>query len=86
MSDALELQAFSLKELESIELNHDPDPDNPSIGFVGKIKQSTLERVYEMRQQQHRRSDIPACVIALGHISNHLVGLAEDIEVEMEQR
>jgi hypothetical protein len=74
---------FSLKELEPIELTHDPDPDNPRIAFVGNIKQSTLDKIYEMRQQDRRRRETPRCVIALGHIHDHLVGLAQDIAVEM---
>jgi hypothetical protein len=79
-----EPQPFSLSELAELPMTHDPDPENPSIRcWVGKIKPSTLERVYELREAERRRLETPECVKALGHLADHLVGLAQDIEVEL---
>jgi hypothetical protein len=80
-----EPQPFSLSELAGLPMTHDPDPENPSTGcWVGKIKPSTLERVYELRLQESRRRDISKSVTALNHIHDHLVGLAQDIEFELQ--
>jgi hypothetical protein len=34
-------------------LHHDPDPDNPSIGFTGQLsRQSLLERIERLRRER----------------------------------
>jgi hypothetical protein len=74
---------FSLKELESIELTLDPDPENPSIGFIGKIKQSTLDTIFEMRQAEHRRQQANTPYLrTLGHIGDYLEGWRRTILTE----
>jgi hypothetical protein len=78
-----EPQPFSLSELAELPMTHDPDPENPSIGWAGKIKPSVLERVYELREAERRRLETPKCVTTLNHIHDHLVGLAQDIEFEL---
>jgi hypothetical protein len=78
-------ESFSLKELAAMPVDHDPSPDElPSIGFCGKISRDALERVYELREAERRRREIPACITALGRLHDHLVGLAQDIAVEYE--
>jgi hypothetical protein len=79
-----EPQPFSLSELAGLPMTHDVDPENPSTAcWVGKVKPSTLERVYELREAERRRLETPKCVTALNHIHDHLVGLAQDIEFEL---
>lgn len=78
--------SFSLAALSELPMTHDPDPENPSIGWSGNLKPSTIERVQEMREQAQRDAQLPKCLIALGRIQDHLVGLAEDIRIEMEER
>lgn len=83
-----EPQPFSLAELAAMDFPpHDPDPETPSIGcWIGKIKRSVLEQTYELREAERRRRDTPACVTALGHIHDHLVGLAQDLLIEVGEQ
>jgi hypothetical protein len=76
-------QPFRLADLHSEGCSHNPDPENFSIGFVGKVSEETRRRVYELREAQSRRH-VPACVIALKHLHDHLVGLSDDIRAEVE--
>jgi hypothetical protein len=80
-------QAFSLAALAAMPVDHDPSPGEiPSIGFCGRISKHALERVYELREAERRRREIPAGVTALNRIHDHIVGLVQDILVEMEER
>ncbi|MGD0163698.1 MAG: hypothetical protein ABSB39_14625 [Candidatus Sulfotelmatobacter sp.] len=81
------IEAFSLKELAAMPVDHDPSPDEiPSIGFCGKISRDALGRVYEIREAERRRRELPAGLTALNRIHDHLVGLAQDIAVEYEEK
>ena len=76
-----EPEPFSLAELAAMDFPpHDPDPETPSGGcWVGKIKRSVLEQIYELREAERRRRDTPACVTALGHLADHLEGWKQTI-------
>jgi len=48
--------SFSIKELMSLPSTHDPDPDNPSIGFTGRLDQQKLiERAERLKREQWER-------------------------------
>lgn len=75
--------SFSLAELAAMPVNHDPSPDElPSIGFVGRIKPSTIERIYDLRLQERRRREIPACVGALMRLADDIEGWRQTITAE----
>lgn len=78
-----EPQPFSLAELAELPMTHDVDPETPSDGcWVGKIKPSVLEQIYELREAERRRRDTPACVTALGHLADHLEGWKQTLLAE----
>ena len=76
-------QPFSLSELAELPMTHDVDPENPSTGcWVGKIKPSVLEQIYELRLQESRRRDTPVCATALTHLRDYLEGWIQTILAE----
>jgi hypothetical protein len=80
-----EPQPFSLSELAELPMTHDPDPENSSTGcWVGKIKPSVLEQIYELREAERRRFETPECVKALGHLADHLEGWRQTLLAEGE--
>jgi hypothetical protein len=71
-----EPQPFSLSELVQMEC----PPHEP---FHGTIKQSIIDQKYDQRLQESRRQSWHPCLKPLAHLADHLVGLAQDIEVEL---
>jgi hypothetical protein len=77
--------SFSLIAIIAMPTIHDLTPEEIPIGFVGRVSETTLERVYDLRREAQRQSETKDIKV-LQRIADDIEGWRQTVTVEMEGR